>query len=502
VSETTAPFAELSQFEVDPDAVQLLGYGYCAKKHVVVLGRVDPDGHDAVTVGMLRPGDAQLLTSLQSFLHRPILPVQLNAWEIQRALDIGYGTLDAAADPGRLVLPTDAAPSYEPGHPAPALAQELLARALGLHARQIHIERYADDVDVRLRVDGRLHQLGTPLSPDNVGAVVGYLAVLAGIPESETGPRQGIIRATLGDAAGGHPVDLRVALLPGPYGDDVTLHVMHPPSAPRPLSELGLSTTQLAALRARLDAGQGLVVIAGSVDQGRTTCLYSALADLDAERRKVLTVEPVMELDVAKVPQRTPAVGASLAALAAASLDHAPDVLALGAVDDAATTAVLATALRRGVLVIAVVDARDAAGAIATLRRLGLPDPELADHLVAVWSPRLLPRLCRACRTIVPDDPRAAALARAGTPVRGWTAPGCSTCGGRGHHGRIAVHELLLPTPQLRRDIATAASAPSIRSGATGEATIVEAALRLADAGEVDLATVASLPGAAERFAP
>ncbi len=500
MSETLSSFSELSQFEIDPASVQLLGYGYCDKKHVVVLGRVDPDGHGAVTVGMLHPGDQQLVDSLRGYLRRPVQPVQLNAWEIGRALDIGYGKLDPTADPGRLVLPDDASLDYAPDNPAPALTMQLLARALALGARQIHIERYADDVDVRLRIDGGLHPIGSPLSPANVGAVVGYLAALARLPEGEPGPRQGLIRATVGDEAGGRAVDLHLAVLPGPYGDDATLHVTQTQPQPRPLEAMGLSGPQLSSLRARLDAAQGLVVIGAASGHGRTTMLYSILSSLDARRRKVMTVEPVMEIDIPKIPQRTPAEGTTLAQLVRASLDHAPDVLAVGDVSDAESAASVGVALQRGVLVLAVVESADAVGAVSTLRRLGLTDDELADHLVAVVSPRLLPRLCPACRTAAPDDSRAAAAARAGHPVQGFTAPGCEACGGRGHDGRVGVHELLTPDAAFREKLAAGASAPVLRQVGGSEQTVVQLALQLANAGEVDLATVAGLPGAADHF--
>lgn len=500
MSDDLSSFAELSQFEIDPATVQLLGYGYCTKKHVVVLGRIDPQGHDAVTVGMLQPGDQQLVDSLRGFLHRPVTPVQLNAWEIQRALDIGHGKLDPNADPGRLVLPEDAGLDYAPDNPAPALATQLLSRALSLGARQIHIERYADDVDVRLRVDGGLHQLGTPLAPDNVGAVVGYLAALARLPDSAAGPRRGLIRASVGNEAGGSCVDLHLAILPGPYGDDATLHVTHTHPQPRPLEQLGLAPPQLASLRARLDAAQGLVVVGAASGHGRTTMLYSILSSLDTRRRKVMTVEPVMELDIAKIPQRTPTDDASLAELVRASLEHGPDVLAVGEVANDTVAESVRVALQRGVLVIAVVESADAVGAIATLRRLGLTDTELADHLVAVVSPRLLPRLCPRCRAPDPDDPRAAAAARAGHPVAGFAAPGCQACGGRGHDGRVGVHELLTPDPGFREKLATGATATELRQTSDSDESVVELALSLANAGEVDLATVAGLPGAADYF--
>lgn len=497
MSEPLPPFVELSHFEIDPASVRLLALGYCEKKHVVVLGRVDPEGNDPVTVAMIDPGDAQLRGALQSFLGRPVAPVRLSAWEIQRALDIGHGRLDPTADPGRIVLQEDDALAYEPGHPAPAMALELVSRAVGLGAREIHVERGAEGVDVRVRIDGVLHSLGSALTPDDVQPVVGYLATLAGIAEGDA-PRSGTIRATLGSDTGGRPLDLRLSLLPGPHGTDATIHVLVHGGPARSLPELGLAPDRYAAVALALRAGEGLVLVAAPQGHGRTSMLHALLGALEPGARKIMSVEMPALRVLPNIVQRSAPDPAAAAELARACLQHAPDVLALDEVASPAIAEVAATAIERGVLVVAVVTARDVSAGLVALRRMGIADGELCDALVLAMSPRLLPRLCPACRRPAPDDPLAAAFAASGRAIRAHVAPGCASCRALGHAGRIAAIEVVVPEAAFVRALESGAPASELRGVLTmgGSPTHLDLAAALADAGEVALGPVQALAGA------
>ena len=177
-------FSELAQYEIDERSVRLLRYEYCAQHDVVVLGVVRPGESGPVTVGMLEPDRADLAAEVAAVLKRPVRPVQLNAYEVRRALDVGYRRAETRQGYALTLRPTGEI-SFERDSPSAATLDELLGLAVHMGASDVHIETYEHDVDVRFRIDGVLRQIGTPLANDNVQAVVARLKVLAGLDIAE-----------------------------------------------------------------------------------------------------------------------------------------------------------------------------------------------------------------------------------------------------------------------------------------------------------------------------
>jgi hypothetical protein len=172
-------FTELDQFEIDPRSVRLLPEDFCRERQVVVLGVVsggDPEAE--VPVGMVEPRRLSLLKEVKSRLGRPVRPVQLNAFEVRRALDRGFGLGDPALDPAVLHLSAVGEVAFRDGA-APLLVDEILGRAVELGASDVHSVSYGHDVDLRSRVDGVLRQVPTALSVDNIDSVIARLKVLA-----------------------------------------------------------------------------------------------------------------------------------------------------------------------------------------------------------------------------------------------------------------------------------------------------------------------------------
>ncbi len=486
------PFSELSQFVIDPTSVQRLGDGFCRKKHVVILGAVDPDSHDPVTVGMLDPEDRELRRLLQGFLHRPIDAVRLNAYEINKAIDIGYGRWQEPAGGPSLELSPTPTVGFEPDRAAQALLDDLLAQAITLGASDVHVERYGDDVDVRVRVDGMLRQLATPLSHDNVDGVLSRLKVLADLDIAERRAAQdGRITTRFGPPGQLRPIDFRISIVPGPDGEDAVLRLLDRATQLMDLAALGLEPDVLPTMELLAGSPEGMLLVTGPTGSGKTTTLYSMLDTINEVTNKVLTVEDPIEYRFEKINQKQVGPRMGFADYARAFLRQDPDVLMIGEIRDEATAQAAGRAAQTGHMVLSTLHTGDAVGAIARLRSLGQAPEQVAETLLGVVAQRLVRRLCVECREVAPEDATSeAAFARQGRRFAHAHGRGCERCGGTGFAGRVGIFEVLAVDPALADSIADGINPQHLRTHArrAGMRTLYEAALRRVERGETSFA--------------
>jgi general secretion pathway protein E len=489
-------FTELPLFEIDARSVRMLDYDYCAEKEVVVLGRVDPRSQEPVTVGMLRPVRRSLVAEVERTLSRPVRPVQLNAWEIRRALDEGYGLAGPGRDGGStLVLGPVSGFSFERDEDVPHLLDEILGRAVELRASDVHIETYERDVDVRFRIDGVLRQIATPLSIANVQAAIARLKVLSGLDIAERRRAQdGRIQALYRDldSPKGRAVDFRLSVVPGPAGEDAVLRILDS-SAPLPLEKLGLGEEALAHFERLIGNPEGMILVTGPTGSGKTTTLYAALERINTPENKVLTVEDPIEYRFPKTNQKQVSSVMGFADYARAFMRQNPDVILIGEIRDEDTASAAVRAAQTGHLVLSTLHTNDAVATVARLRTLGVDSGLISSCLLGAVSQRLVRRLCPHCRVeAAPDEREARRLGLApgeGPFYKPNPSPGCGVCGGIGYKGRQGIYELFLLDPELADLIAEGAPSHRIRAAALekGMQSLLANALDKARAGITSL---------------
>jgi type II secretory ATPase GspE/PulE/Tfp pilus assembly ATPase PilB-like protein len=491
-------FSELPQFTVDPSAAALLPLEYCLEKRVVVLGK--PADAVPVTVGMLTPSDAALRDELAAKLGRPISPVQLNEFEIRRAIARVFN-VPVSEDHGEVVaLDSTRDIVFEAGRSAVAMLDDLLAAAIRARATDIHIEAYHDDVDLRFRIDGVLRQITTPLSPDNLTRVVSRAKVLCKLDLAEHRRAQdGRFSALYAEDGRSRRIDLRAVVLPGPYGQDLSIRVLDPARFITDLDALSMSPDLLARWRDLIRRPHGLLITTGPTSSGKTTTLYSSIATLAGDNLKIVTVEDPIEYEFPKVNQKQVTTQMSFADHLRAFLRSNPDVVLVGEIRDGETAEIAVRAGTTGHLILSTLHTGDAIAAIGRLRVLGIPDDSLSDVLIGILGQRLLRRVCEECREEI--EPDRALLRRftdrrlSGSFARG---KGCERCTGTGYFGLVGVYELFVPDIELADAIANGEPVERLRRLATshGWAPLVEDALAKAAAG---LTTVEEI---ARRIAP
>jgi len=490
---TDREFSELAQFEIDARSVQLLERDFCARHEVVVLGRVDPKGREPVTVGMLSPGRRSLVAQVEAALRRPVRAVRLNSWEIQRALDEGFG--GTGADHGRstLLLGPVHDFSFERDEDVPRLLDEILGRAVQRGASDVHIETYQGDVDVRFRVDGVLRQVATPLSMANIQAAIARLKVLSGLDIAERRRAQdGRVQAIYREGAAEREVDFRLSVVPGPFGEDAVLRILDS-SAPLPLEKLGLGEGAFATFERLIANPEGMILVTGPTGSGKTTTLYAAIHHINTPANKILTVEDPIEYHFPKTNQKQVSSSMSFADYARAFMRQNPDVILIGEIRDEETASAAVRAAQTGHLVLSTLHTNDAVSTVSRLHTLGVPPGLIAACLLGAVSQRLVRRLCPRCRVEAPPDEREVrrlGLAAGDGPFfRPEPKGDCEICAGVGYKGRVGLYELFVLDGDLADQITEGAPVHRIRAAAVekGMQTLPGNGLERARAGVTSL---------------
>ncbi len=460
-------FSELAQFELDPKTIRYLDRSFCEENQVVLLRRPSRNCPKTV-VGMLNPEDREQLRAAEGRLGAHIHPVQLNDYEIQKALDYAFGEeeeeeeLDPFFDEvvqdrdiNHVHLHEEMAIQFEPDQGAADLVDELIASAVHRGASDIHVENYRDDIDLRFRIDGVLHQITTPLSPSNIRRVVSRIKVLSHMDLAEHRlPQDGRIFVTYEGHNGERTIDLRVSVLPCPFGENVVIRILDPQAAEHELVSLGMCQEQTDQLLDLLRVPEGIILVVGPSGSGKTTSLYACVQHLVSPEVKIMTVEDPVEYEMSKVSQHQVSRKMGFADYAKAFLRQDPDVLMLGEIRDEETAGLAVRAALTGHLVLATLHSTDCVSALTRLRDLGAANNALASVLKAIVAQRLVRRICTSCNGADSGDDKA--HKRSGKP--------CAHCHGVGYRGRVGLYETLVPDAEMRSRIGQGVLANDLRA--------------------------------------
>ena len=348
------------------------------------------------------------------------------------------------------------------------LGNQIILDAHAPGASDIHIEPYATQRDtvVRLRVDGHCREYQR-IPPSYRRALVSRLKIMARLDIAERRkPQDGKIKFRLPT---GRDIELRVATVPVASGDeDVVLRILTA-SEPLPLSALNMTPRNLERFEAAIRKPYGLVLAVGPTGSGKTTTLHAALGAINEPSRKIWTAEDPVEITQygLRQVQVQPRIGFTFAAAMRSFLRADPDVIMVGEMRDAETAHIGIEASLTGHLVFSTLHTNSAPETVTRLLDIGIDPFNFADALVAVLAQRLVRTLCPACKEAYqPDETAWSALrqaygadAFAALDLPGpsdatlYRAKGCEVCQGLGYKGRVAVHELLVASEDVRHAI-------------------------------------------------
>ncbi|MGN0891713.1 MAG: GspE/PulE family protein [Oligosphaeraceae bacterium] len=327
--------------------------------------------------------------------------------------------------------------------PIVRLVNDIFTRAQETGTSDIHVEPNEKDVQVRFRIDGMLQTvLRPPIS--QFPAIASRIKLLSGMNIAERRlPQDGRIELT---GNGRNALDVRVSTIPTMHGESIVLRLLQKDSSVFELDKVGLLEDTLEQLRQIYGMPHGMILIVGPTGSGKTTTLYCIMKQLNADFRKIITIEDPVEyqLEGLQQIQVKSSIGLTFASGLRAIVRQDPDVVLVGEIRDKETAEIAIHASLTGHLVLSTLHTNDAAGAISRLVEMGVEGFLISSALLAVASQRLVRRICPECGgkgflgEPTPQEPRGRR---------------CRNCMGSGYRGRIAIFELMRINDALREAI-------------------------------------------------
>ena len=335
------------------------------------------------------------------------------------------------------------------------LVNEILVEAIQARASDIHIEAQAAGMKIRYRIDGVLQATPTPPEINHFqAAIVSRLKIMAHLNIAEKRlPQDGRIKLKVA----GREVDVRVSIIPMLHGEGIVMRVLDKDRMSFSLRGIGMDDDIYEQFLDLIRLPHGIVLVTGPTGSGKTTTLYSALAEIKDEATKIITTEDPVEYQLAGINQIQVhhKIGLTFAASLRAILRHDPDVVLVGEIRDLETAENAVQASLTGHLVFSTLHTNDAAGAYMRLVDMGVEPFLVASTVEGVMAQRLVRTLCANCKQeyrpdsddVPADFPLDEALAQS-EPI--FRPVGCKECRQSGYRGRVGLYELLTSNEELR----------------------------------------------------
>ena len=446
-----APVVNLKSFPLKSETVRLLPESPARRHRVLVL----EDKGEHLLVGFVDPLDLVAFDELTRLLKRPIRVAVVPESQLPAVLDRHYRRTEEISglakalekDVGDAVdFGTLEASVGQEGAPVVRLLQSVFEDAVQVGASDVHLEPQEAGLLIRSRVDGVL-QTQTQADKRIAAALSQRLKLMAGLDISEKRlPQDGRFTLRLRDRM----LDVRLSTLPSQYGESVVMRLLGQGDALRRLDEIGMPQDMLLRFREILGRSAGMVLVTGPTGSGKTTTLYAALAEIDAELLKIITVEDPIEYRLPGLTQVqvNEKIEFTFARVLRATLRQDPDVILLGEIRDPETAEIGLRAAITGHLVLSSLHSRDAISTPFRLLDMGVPPFMVASSLQAVIAQRLVRTNCENCAE--PHAPSAqeagwlcALAGESAVATRTLRGRGCSACNGTGYSGRMGVYEML-----------------------------------------------------------
>jgi type IV pilus assembly protein PilB len=374
-------------------------------------------------------------------------------------------------DPAKLAKDTKMPPVIR-------LVNLLLSGAAQGGASDIHMEPKETHLQVRYRVDGLLHDV-MKIGKDQQDSIISRMKIISGMDIADRRrPQDGRSRFRYE----GKRIDLRVSTLPTQFGEKVVIRLLDSKRAQITMQQLGLTPENQHTFESMLSRSQGMILVTGPTGCGKSSTLYTALNWVKSPTKNIITVEDPIEYQLEGVNQVqiNPKAGVTFAAGLRSILRQDPNVIMVGEIRDRETAAIALEAAQTGHLLLSTVHTNDTPSTISRLLDLGIEPFLISSAVIGILAQRLVRKPCPNCAT--PQQPSDELIEKAGgrnqLPADGqWVVgQGCKECGETGYAGRLAIHELLLVTDEVRDLISRRAPDHEIRKAAraAGMRTLLE----------------------------
>jgi general secretion pathway protein E len=464
------------QYPLEAQLPESVSLRFLKQYHIIGLNQDE----QAITVAMMDPEDEFVIDSLKLVTGKDIVAKVGLLSEIDAALEVQYGEGRSAMDKTIDDLNVDDIGEEDLEHlkdlaseaPVIKMVNLIMQRAIETRASDIHIEPFEQSLKVRLRVDGVLKEIDAP-SVKSTAAVISRIKIMAKLNIAERRlPQDGRIKVQML----GKELDLRVSTIPTMYGESVVIRLLDKENTVFDFAALGFAGRHLQQFIEVLSQPHGIILITGPTGSGKSTTMYAALKQLNTSERKIITVEDPVEYQMEGVNQiqAKPQIGLTFASALRSIVRQDPDVIMIGEMRDLETARIAVQSALTGHLVLSTLHTNDAAGGVTRLLDMGLEEYLLTSTVNGILAQRLVRKLCPDCKKphqATPEVIKELRLRRfvPDGDITLYKPVGCSSCGGMGYRGRMAIIEFLQMTDPIRKLIMAHEEAGAIQKLAVEE---------------------------------
>jgi len=470
------PGIDLYQFQIQADVIQMVPRDICEKNFCIPIQKT---GTGTIVVAFGEPTNMKLRDDLRFLTRCKIQPVVATELSIQTAIEKYYGSavkamsvqVDMEGVKDSDVVLADAAidvaiEGSDDGTPVVRFINAVLIDAIKRRVSDIHFEPYEKRLRVRFRVDGNMVEAASQ-SIGSAPAIASRLKIMSKLDIAEKRkPQDGRIKIRLSN---GKEMDFRVSVLPTIWGEKVVLRLLDKSNLKLDMTNLGMEPDDLVVFKKNINMPQGLVLITGPTGSGKTTTIYSALAELNKPDVNISTAEDPVEFNFEGINQvqMLPDIGLNFASALKSFLRQDPDIIMVGEIRDFETAEIAMKAASTGHLVVSTLHTNDAPQTVLRLTEMGVASYIVTSTVNLIVAQRLVGMICENCKTSEVVEPQV--LINLGVDPSEvheynlFKGKGCGTCNNTGYKGRVAIYEMMTMTEPIREAIIKGASSSELR---------------------------------------
>lgn len=468
VAQIGVEYIDLNSYDIPADMAKVLPKSI-ARKHKVVpvkLTRTD------LYLAMTDPLDFLAIEEVEAATRRRVVPMITTEAAANRAVMNLYSNQGAAraieemrrdmmnnsttnplpmAGSESIVVDEEGSGDTAPGI---RLVNSIIERAYTEHVSDIHLEPGEEQMNIRMRIDGLLHQIITvPKELEN--AVISRLKIMSHLDIAQRNiPQDGHTNVIVHQEA----LDMRISTLPTIYGEKMVIRLLRKNADLGTMEGIGLRGRNLERFQELMRrTKEGVILVVGPTGSGKSSTMYTMIEQIKSDTKNLISLEDPVEYHMENVcqVQINDKVGLTFASALRTVLRQDPDIIAVGEIRDGETAEIAMRAAMTGHTVLSTIHTNDAISSMDRLLDIGVEPYLIAGAVKGIISQRLLRRICPHCRTSY--KPSVEERVMMGYPEEGnevfYRGEGCDDCFNTGYRGRIAVFEILTMTTALRHAI-------------------------------------------------
>ncbi|MFZ3020458.1 MAG: GspE/PulE family protein [Minisyncoccia bacterium] len=491
-------YLDLTLQPINIDALRIIKEDVARAGELAVFNEIDK----RIDVGVLSPNNPKTVEAIENLKKEGYIPSLFlvshqslkKVWDMYKEMSYSFETRSGALDISNeqivdllkqatslkdITALIEEVLAAKKSYRISRILEIILAGALATKASDVHLEPEEENVRLRYRLDGVLHDVLT-FDLETYKLLVSRVKLISNLKLNVASAQDGRFSIKLPDG----DIEIRTSLLPGAYFESIVLRILNPHSISVPLEELGIHPHLLDILKREIAKPNGMILTTGPTGSGKTTTLYAFLKKIHTPEIKIITIENPIEYHLPGIVQTQTNLdsGYTFAEGLRSALRQDPDVIMVGEIRDSETAEIAINSALTGHLVFSTLHTNNAAGTFPRLIDLGVNPKILSSAINISIAQRLVRKLCPVCKKEIDLDDAQKKLVEQvidGVPNKdffkdvkrdkAFLSVGCNACNHTGYQGRLGIYEGILMDNNIEKSVRENPSEREIFDAARGQ---------------------------------